>query len=202
MFLTPILKSFWIKTYSLLGSLLIILCIYACKNNHSNRTENLAVIKNDSISTQEKTILITPVVENIDTIQLPISLSICSNSEIKKGILFKNETFYLIIDKLIGDCLIPILKTYSIENDSLIDEFSVTTGSCANDCGYYCSESFYIDTELDFTSKDTITEYPCDSNGFEDKTKQQISIHKLNGRITREGKIITEKLIIEKLIGN
>lgn len=190
------------KFYSLLTSLQIILFLFSCETNQSKIIENTPIQKDDSVLSIKKTTPFNSIEQKLDTLQLPISISICSNNDIKKGILFKNEIFYLEIDKLIGDCLIPILKTYSIANDSLIDEFPVTTGSCANDCGYYCSESFYIDSELDFTTKDTITEYPCDSNGFEDKTKQQISIHKLNGRITREGKIITEKLIIEKLIEN
>ncbi len=73
-----------------------------------------------------------------DTLKFPLNYSICDDEVgIKIGIVFSNEMFYVLIDRLVGDCQIPYLKTYIVDG-SLIDSFAVTTGNCANDCGYYC----------------------------------------------------------------
>ena len=133
-----------------------------------------------------------------DRLKLPLNYSICDDEVgIKTGIVFSNEKFYVLIDRLVGDCQIPYLKTYMVDG-SLIDSFAVTTGNCANDCGYYCSETFMIDTELKFISRDTITEYKCDSIG-EDRSKMTKSVCYLTGQIDLNGIIRISKLITEKL---
>ncbi len=54
-----------------------------------------------------------------------------------------------------------------------------------------------IDTELKFISRDTITEYKCDSIG-EDRSKMIKSVCYLTGQIDLNGRIRISKLITEK----
>lgn len=126
--------------------------------------------------------------KSIDSeVRFPIKITICSDNDIGIYKIYEGKNFYLKLDNLIGDCQVPYLKTFDY-NGTPIDSFIATTGSCHNDCGYYCSEYFTLDENLVFSSVDSITNYPCDELG-EDRTKKSTRLLLLEGKINEDGSI-------------